>query len=81
MLTVQVAPPPAHAPPQLTKREPAAATWERVTVLLRSNCPAQVEPQEIPDGLLLIRPAPVPALVTVRMGSATARMITRAVDP
>lgn len=63
--TVQVVLVPLHAPPQLAKREPVAGVARSVTLVPDTNCPAHVDPQLIPAGVLVTVPVPVPLLVTV----------------
>lgn len=64
MLMVQV-PVPAQAPPQPANVEPTAAVAVKVTLEPFTNDAAQVGPQEIPAGLLVTVPAPLPCFVTV----------------
>jgi len=67
-MTVVQVPVPLHPPPlQPTKIEPAAAAAVSVTELFVGNEALQVFPQLMPAGLLVTVPAPVPALVTVRV--------------
>jgi hypothetical protein len=66
-VTVQV-PVPEHPPPlQPVKVEPAAGTAVRVTTVPLAQAAIQVEPQEIPAGLLVTVPTPEPVLLTVRV--------------
>jgi len=67
ILTVHV-PVPAQPPPlQPEKIEPVFAVAVRVTDVPYANEAVQVEPQLIPEGELVIVPAPVPALLTVKV--------------
>jgi hypothetical protein len=63
MVTLQV-PVPEQAPLQPAKVEPAAAVSVRVTTVPLLKFALQVPGQEIPAGLLLTVPVPVPANVT-----------------
>ena len=65
MATVQV-PVPVQAPDQPEKLLPDAATALRVTLVPETNEAVQAEPQEIPVGVLLTVPEPVPLRLTVR---------------
>ena len=65
MVTVQVVVVPVHAPVQPSKAEPAAGAAVNVTLAFWLKLAVQVVPQLMPAGLLVIVPAPVPALVTV----------------
>ena len=65
-VTVQV-PVPVQPPPlQPEKVEPVAGAGVRVTGVLPSKGPEQLEPQMIPDGALITVPLPVPIFKTVR---------------
>jgi len=64
MATVQV-PVPVQAPDQPEKLLPEAATACRVTLVPETNEAVQVDPQEIPAGVLLTVPEPVPARLRV----------------
>src|SRR5215467_12578572 len=67
-MTVVQVPVPLHPPPlQPTNIEPAAAVAVSVTELFVGNEALHVFPQLMPAGLLVTVPAPVPALVTVRV--------------
>ena len=57
---------PVHAPDQPANFEPDFATAVRVTTVPAGKRWLQVVPQEIPAGLLLTVPLPVPDLATVR---------------
>ena len=58
---VPLQPPPLHP----VNVEPPVGEAVRVTVLPLANSPAHVVPQEIPLGLLVTVPVPVPDLLTV----------------
>ncbi|HZU42556.1 MAG TPA: hypothetical protein VE994_07795 [Terriglobales bacterium] len=62
--TVQ-APLPLHAPLQPAKTDPALAVAVSVTVVPLLKVALQVLPQEIPAGLLVTVPVPLPPGVTV----------------
>jgi hypothetical protein len=64
MLTVHVLPLVLLHPDQLVKVEPDAAVAVSVTDVLLPKVALQVEPQLIPDGLLVTVPVPVPLRVT-----------------
>jgi hypothetical protein len=64
MVTVQVLAVPVHAPPQPAKVLPLVATAVSVTLVPDVRLAEQVLPQEIPAGLLVRVPDPVPLLVT-----------------
>ena len=55
---------PEQAPLQPAKTEPAAGVAIKVTVAPDENLAEHVEPQLMPDGLLVTVPVPVPALFT-----------------
>ena len=61
MVTTQV-PVPVQAPAQPLKVEPDFAVAVRVTTVPGANLCVQLDPHEIPAGLLLIVPLPVPGL-------------------
>ena len=65
-VTVQVADVPVQAPLQPVKLELAEAAAVSVTVALLAKSASQVAPHEMPAGLLVTVPLPVPAFVTVR---------------
>jgi hypothetical protein len=66
-------PVPEQPPPdQPVNVEPADGFAVSVTAVPVANCALQVEPQLIPDGELVTVPAPVPALLTVRVEGGTA---------
>jgi hypothetical protein len=70
MLTVQVAPTVLVQPVKLTKVEPASAVAVRVTEVPLSNacvCEVQAVPQEIPAGLDVTLPVPLPLFVNARL--------------
>ena len=75
MVTTQL-PVPVHPPSQPAKVEPAFAAAVRVTTVPEANLCVQEDPHEIPKGLLLTVPPPVPALTTVRSLGVTNRAIT-----
>ena len=58
-------PVPLHAPLQPVNVEPPMEAADRVTVLPLAKSAAHVVPQEIPLGLLVTVPVPVPDLLTV----------------
>jgi len=58
---------PAQLPDQPEKVEPVAGTAVMVTAVLSGNATAQMVPQEIPAGLDVTTPLPVPASVTFRL--------------
>jgi hypothetical protein len=66
MVTTQL-PVPVHAPDQPTKVEPALGVAVSVTTESVGNVLEQTEPQEMPAGLLLTGPLPLPDLATVRI--------------
>ena len=67
MVTVHV-PVPLHPPPdQPVKVEVASGVAARVTNVPLLYEEEQVEPQVMPDGLLVTVPVPVPAFVTARL--------------
>ena len=63
--TVQVLVPEQPPPLQPVKVEPASGAAVRVTAAPLANAAVHVAPQEIPPGLLVTVPVPVPALLTV----------------
>jgi hypothetical protein len=65
IVTTQV-PVPEHAPDQPMNFEPDFADTVSVTTAPATNACVQVDPHEIPAGVLLTCPLPVPALATVR---------------
>lgn len=69
-VTVQVEAVPQLATLQLAKDEPEAAVSERVTWVPDGKLELQVPGQLIPAGALVTVPAPVPALLTVRVVGA-----------
>ena len=60
-------PVPLHAPDHPAKVDPRAALAVNVTDVVEVYASEQSEPQLIPTGELVTIPAPVPALVTVRV--------------
>lgn len=58
-------PVPLHAPPQLLNAKPVWGAGVSVTVVAAGKSNAQVAPQEIPAGLLVIEPDPVTNVVRV----------------
>ena len=64
MMTVQVDELPLQAPDQPAKAEPVWGVAVSVTVLFGGKAAAQGGAQLMPDGLLLTKPNPSPALVT-----------------
>lgn len=67
LLTTTVhAPLPVHAPDQPTNTLPEPGVAVRVTDVPESNCALHVDPQLIPDGLLLTEPVPPPLSTTER---------------
>jgi hypothetical protein len=66
-VTVHVPVPEQPPPLQPVKVEPAAGTAVRVTVVPLAQAAIQVEPQEMPAGLLVTVPTPGPVLLTVRV--------------
>jgi hypothetical protein len=56
---------PVQAPVHPAKEEPAAAVAVRVTAVPLGKLAVQVEPQLIPEGVLVTVPVPVPASWTV----------------
>jgi hypothetical protein len=65
-IVITQSPVPEHAPDQSVKIDPDEGVAVNVTVLPCSYVSAQVEPQSIPDGLLVTIPSPVPDLDTRR---------------
>ena len=63
-VTVQFPVPVQPLPLQPAKTEPAAGVAIKVTVAPDENLAEHVEPQLMPDGLLVTVPVPVPALFT-----------------
>jgi hypothetical protein len=63
-VTVQ-APEPLQAPDQPPKVEPALAAADSVTAVPLGKLAVHVDPQLMPAGLLVMAPAPPPALCTV----------------
>lgn len=55
------------SPLQPAKDEPVSGVMKRVTEEPKGNEAEQVLPQEIPDGLLVTVPFPVPLLFTVKV--------------
>src|SRR5574341_1158315 len=65
-------------PLQPAKMDPVATAAVRFTTASLSKLPEQVDPHTICEGLLVTRPAPVPALVMVSMaevGAVNARRL------
>jgi len=56
----------SESPVHPAKEDPALAVAVRTTACPVTKDPLQVAPQEIPDGLLVTVPLPVPLLLTVR---------------
>ena len=76
---MQVAPVPPQAPLQPINTEPPVAVAVRVTIELAAKGLAQVPElltQLIPAGLLVITPAPLPILDTVKVCSGTKVAVT-----
>jgi len=66
IVTLQV-PVPVQPPLQPANSEPAAGAAVNVTAAPLANAAEQVAPHEMPLGALVTVPAPVPALLTVRL--------------
>jgi len=64
-VTLQVPVPEQPPPLQPVKVEPAAGAAVKVTAVPLEYAAAQVAPQEMPAGLLVIVPVPAPVLLTV----------------
>jgi hypothetical protein len=64
-VTLQVPVPEQPPPLQPVKVEPAAGVAVKVTTVPLANAAEHVVPHEIPAGLLVTVPVPVPALLTV----------------
>jgi hypothetical protein len=75
-VTVQVELLPLHAPVHPTKDELVAAVAVRVIGVLRPKLALHVDPQLIPEGLLVTLPWPLPLRVTVSTGEALKLAIT-----
>src|SRR4030095_7946049 len=73
IVMVQV-PVPVQAPLQAVKVEPAAAAAVRLTMVPFVNEAEHVAPQEIPAGVLVTVPVPMPDLVTVRVSVCCAKV-------
>ena len=58
-------PVPLQVPPHPEKVMPESGVAVKVTCVLLANVAVQVDPQLMPDGLLVTVPVPVPAKVTV----------------
>lgn len=72
------APVPLHAPPQPLKVKPACGVAVRVTVEVLGKSNAQVVPQEIPAGELVMVPDPVTDVFSVKFSAgAGAKFATR----
>lgn len=61
---------PVQLPDQPAKVDPALATTDSVTVVLAAMLAEQTLPQDIPAGVELTVPAPVPALETASVNDA-----------
>jgi hypothetical protein len=66
VIVIWQAPVPAHAPSQPVNWLPAPGLAVNATIAPLPKLPVHVEPQSMPDGLLVTRPEPLPALVTAR---------------
>jgi hypothetical protein len=66
MVTLQV-PVPLHAPLQPANVEPESGAAVKLTTVPLEKFDKHVVPQEIPEGVLVTVPAPVPLLATVRV--------------
>ena len=72
-------PVPEHAPDQPVNFEPDFADAVRVTSFPTANACVHMTPHEIPAGMLVTTPLPVPALVTVRsLATANVAVAARA---
>ena len=79
IVTTQVRAVPRHAPDQPLNFEPDAAAAVSVTFDPAANPCVHVLGHEMPAGLLLICPLPVPALTTVRsLATANVAFVVRA---
>ena len=65
--TLQVDPEVVSQPDQLSNLLPVSGAAVRVTALLAGKLAEHVEPQEIPAGVLVRVPVPVPDLLTVKV--------------
>jgi hypothetical protein len=73
-------PVPEQAPDQPANFEPDFGEAVRVTFVPTANVCVQVAPHEIPTGMLVTSPLPVPALATVRsLPTANVAVTARAV--
>src|SRR5207249_11786881 len=72
-VTVQVAVPVQPPPLQPEKVEPAAGAAVKVTEVPLANAAAQVVPQAMPAGALVMVPLPAPALLTVSVKDGRAK--------
>lgn len=72
IVTTQL-PVPEHAPDQPANLEPDLADAVRVTTVPAANVCVQASPHEIPAGVLMTCPLPIPAFATMRC-SATANV-------
>jgi hypothetical protein len=61
------APVPLHAPPQPAKVEPESGVAAKLTTVPLAKLAEHVVPQEIPEGVLVTVPVPLPLLDTVRV--------------
>src|SRR5437867_8887191 len=73
-VTLQVPVPEQPPPLQPVKVEPAAGAAVKVTAVPLEYAAAQVAPQEMPAGLLVIVPVPAPVLLTVSVKVCTAKV-------
>src|SRR5438093_1106081 len=73
-VTVQVPVPEQLPPLQPVKVEPAAGAAVKVTAVPLEYAAAQVAPQEMPAGLLVIVPVPAPVFETVSVKFCTAKV-------